>query len=101
MQTAHSVQEINQLLDELEVSGQSVAAFARDRKVPAHRLYWARRRRGRESSAETFDEVHVVDDSREIGTPIDLQLPTGHSIRVTRDFDEVALRRLLGVLRSC
>ena len=100
-----SAEEIAQLLPELESSGLSVAEFARQRDIPAHRLYWARRRvrarsQGRGTIAE-FHEVSVVDDSMRNGSPVELKLPSGALIRVTRDFDEVALRRLIGVLLSC
>ena len=52
------------LLRDLDQSGQSVAAFARDHGIPVHRLYWARRRArqtGPEPDATDFEEVTVID----------------------------------------
>ena len=100
--------EVRQLLTDLETSGLSLAAFARERGIAPHRLYWARNRaRSVSVKAERaelrsdFSEVIVADRTTNQVSPIELRLPTGLSISVTADFDEVALRRLLGLLGTC
>lgn len=100
--------EIRELIPALESSGQTVAAFAREHGIPAHRLYWARRQaraaclRDEGGIARAaFREVVVADQRSDAGSPIELRLPSGISIRVSADFDEVALRRLLGLLAPC
>ena len=95
-----------ELLEEQRGSGQSIAAFARGKGVQPWSLYNAQaidRRRALRSSEAQLAEVRIVDapaqqDSR---ASLELALPSGIAIRVTRDFDEVALRRVLGVLGSC
>lgn len=96
--------QAEELVREQASSGLSMAAFARSLGIPAHRLYEARNRlrRGPASSTrEDFVPLHVAHDGEAVGEPVELRLPSGLSIRVERHFDEVALRRLLGVLVSC
>ena len=92
----------------MKSSGLSVAAFARQRGVAAHRLYWIMRKaRLAQEKAEPsgsgaeFNEVVVSDCASRQTAPIELRLPSGLSIGVTRDFDEVALQRLVGLLSRC
>ena len=100
--------EARALLEEQRQSGMSIAAFARERNVKPWVLYnahaSARRRAARERSSR-FAEVQVVDErpspAAASDSAIEIALPSGVAIRVRRDFDEVALRRLLGVLGSC
>jgi len=100
--------ELIRLLEEHKSSGLSLAEFARQRGIPAHRLYWARRK-GRTSAKKTeqqiagteFREVVVRDGATHRPGPLELRLPSGISVGLTRDFDEVTLRRLLGVLAPC
>jgi hypothetical protein len=92
------------LLDDLERSGQTVAAFARERGIPAHKLYWARRRRSQAAQTVarlSFDEVRLVGDDDRADTTLEVRLPSGMSLHLARDFDGVTLRRLLGVLANC
>ena len=95
------------LLAELESSDLSVAEFARQRGIAAHRLYWARRQARTaaadeaESHHDHFAEAIVVQPSEANESAIELVLPSGLMLRLTRDFDEVALRRVLGCLGSC
>lgn len=97
-------QEAEELVREQADSGLSVAAFARQRGIPAHRLYEARnrlRRRSEGTSSRDFGPLDVSEAEPMAGDPVELRLPSGLSIRLARDFDEIALRRLLGVLVSC
>lgn len=103
-----SAAEREQVLDELSASGLSVAEFARCRQIPAYRLYWAKRRSQSGSDSRLgadvhseFEQVSITDGPQTHGSSIDLLLRSGMSIRVTRDFDEVTLRRLIGFLSPC
>lgn len=100
--------EAKQFLEELKTSGLSVARFARQRGIAAHRLHWALRKarsNAKKAAPATanseFNEVVVSDRTTRPAAPIELRLPGGLSIFVTRDFDEVALRRLLSLLSPC
>ena len=96
-----------ELLEEQRNSGLTIAKFARSKGVHPWTLYNAQaseRRRFAKQRQPTLTEVRVVDalpSGSEHGAKIELALPSGIAIRVARDFDEVALRRLLGVLSAC
>jgi hypothetical protein len=97
--------EARELLKEQMQSDLSIAAFARSKGVKPWSLYNAKavtRRRARGTSESRFAEVQVVDRvAEEVRTPLELALPSGICVRVQGEFDEVVLRRLLGVLASC
>ncbi len=99
--------EAKALLNEQRESPLSVAAFARSKGVQPWSLYNARAREQRHAlkgTEQRFAEVRVLEPDAalpESSNPIELALPSGVAIRVPRDFDEVALRRLLGVLGPC
>jgi len=96
--------EVPGLLRELEASGQSLAAFAKTRGLRSWKLYKARQRlRGSGSRRRrSLDLVPVtVVEPVVRSAPIDLVLASGHRLVLTHDFDEVLLRRLLGVMASC
>ena len=98
--------EARKLLEEQRQSALNIAAFARSKGVQPWSLYNARaieRRRARRKSESQLAEVRVVDApaTSALSSTVELALPSGIAIRVTRDFDEVALRRVLGVLGSC
>jgi hypothetical protein len=103
-QQALTVHQLQGLVEEQEASGLSMAAFARKVGIPAYRLYDARtrlRRSRRAASLHDLHPLHVIDPESAAGEAIELRLPSGLSIKVERNFDEVALRRLLKVLVSC
>ena len=101
--------EARALLPEVESSGLSTAAFARERGLEAWPLYNAiavarRRDQGRHRAA--FAEVSVVSAKGSQGAPastapLEIALPSGLTVRVPSTFDEVALLRLLGTLAAC
>lgn len=98
--------EARKLLEEQRLSCLNIATFARSRGVQPWSLYNAQameRRRARRASESRLTEIRVVDAPADSGSQaiVELALPSGIAIRVTRDFDEVALRRVLGVLGSC
>ena len=95
---------IQRLLIEHESSDLSLAAFARQNGVAPHRLYHARRAsRKREvlKASGGFAEVRVVEPGEPSPSAVELLLTSGLVIRVGRGFDEVVLRRLLGLLAGC
>ena len=100
--------EARALLAEHEGTDLSIAAFARSKGVKPWSLYNARAASLRR--ADRTDRVDLVElrprgDAREttgsVTAPLELSLPSGITLRIDRDFDEVALRRLLGVLVAC
>ena len=100
--------EIPALLDALGAAGGNTAAFARERGLTPWKLYKARRerdaRRARDrkrSDREEFVRVEWVDAERTGEAPLELVLEGVGRLRIPADFDEVALRRVIGVLRSC
>ena len=89
------------LLEEQQSSGLSVAAFAKSKNVAPWSLYTARTR-ARKEERGGFSEVAIVNECRESPVnPIELVLPSGLPLRVSSGFDDVAHRRLLGVLATC
>ncbi len=100
-------EDLPALLEEQAASGQSVAAFARERGIPVWKLYRAKRVATASSPSRSrrrkrsLVPVHVVDPVVAVAPPLELQLTGGHRLLIPRDFDEVGLRRLMGVLASC
>lgn len=98
-------EEVPELLRELEASGGSLAAFARERGLSPWKLYEARRgsttdaKPKRRRRRKDLVPVRVVDD-RKI-EPLELVLASGHRLRIPAGFDESSLRRLMGVLATC
>ena len=89
------------LLEEQQSSGLTIAAFAKSKNVAPWSLYNARTRARKEEKG-SFSEIAIVSERRE--QPVDLielVLPSGLTLRVRSDFDDVTLRRLLGVLATC
>ena len=93
------------LVSEQVESGKSVAAFCRERGVPASQMFsW--KKRFREKDAAKFVEVAVMPslESPSIqstrGGAIEVRLKGGRSLVVEPGFDVSHLRILLGVLES-
>ena len=95
------------LVSEQGGSGQSVAAFCRERGLPAsHFFYW--KRRLRESVAPQFVEVQLAETGVELRgqaragrtTTIEVRLSNGRSLMVGPSFDAHHLRALLAVVES-
>lgn len=96
--------EARALLEEHEGSGMTLAAFARDRGVEPWTLYNARasaRRKRQRSTERSFAAVTVIESSEQSAPSIEMVLPSGLVLRVQDGFDEVMLRRLLGVVAGC
>ena len=96
------------LLSEQQASGQSIAAFCRERALPVWQFYeWKKRLHSAE--AEPFVAVEVV--ASEVvaaaapqaavpSIPIEIRLGGGRSLLVGPDFEASHLRRLLRVLEQ-
>jgi hypothetical protein len=97
--------EVPRLLADLEASGQSVAAFARERRIETWRLYEARQKARRAEAIRgrsgRNDLVPVAVRPPATGVAMELALSSGHVLRIPAGFDEAELRRLLGVLTGC
>jgi lambda repressor-like predicted transcriptional regulator len=91
--------DLESLLADLRRSGKSTAAFARERGVPAWRLYNALRSRAKKRTA--LVPVVIANPPTSNAEPIELALSSGHRLRISANFDEQALRRLMGVLAGC
>ena len=96
------------LVSEQEQSGQSVAAFCRDRELARSQfIYW--KRRVREAGRAPFVEVQLAppgvgprEQARALGsTSIEVRLRNGRSLMVAASFDACHLRALLTVVESC
>ena len=96
------------LVSEQEQSGQSVAAFCRDRElVQSKFIYW--KRRVREAGRAPFVEVQLAQPGVEPrvqarawgSTSIEVRLKNGRSLMVAAGFDGRHLRALLAVVESC
>jgi hypothetical protein len=96
------------LVSEQEQSGQSVAAFCRERGLPGTQFfYW--KRRLREAVKPQFVEVQLAKpDGKPRGqagaaqsTPIEVRLRNGRSLLVAPEFEASHLRALLAVVESC
>ena len=97
------------LVSEQEQSGQSVAAFCRDRELAGSQfIYW--KRRLREAGGAPFVELQLAQpgaearvQARALGscTSIEVRLRNGRSLMVAASFDARHLRALLAVVESC
>ena len=97
------------LVSEQVESGKSVAAFCRDRGVPASQMFsWKKRFREKDAKSDAVKFVEVaVRPSPEntsmpttLGRSIEVRLKGGRSLVVEPGFDVSHLRILLGVLES-
>ncbi len=91
------------LLSEQGRSGQSVAAFCRERQLRASHFYWWKKRLGA-SSAERFVEVKLATAAPILGAGedrrVEVVLRNGRSLRVGPGFDQELVRALAAVLES-
>ena len=94
--TPQVAQEALQALDD---SGASLAAFAQGEGISAERLYRWRSRLGRQT-ALGFVEVAAATVSEGGDGVMEIVVTSGTLVRVSPDFNALALRRLLAVLRD-
>jgi hypothetical protein len=90
-----------ELISEQPRSGQSVAAFCRERNLCAPQFYWWKKRL-RENPAARFVEVQVTESatSAQGDSRIEVRLQNGRSLMVGRDFDPGHVRALLAVVEA-
>jgi len=93
-----------ELISEQEQGGKSVAAFCRERGVPASQMfYWKRRLQERPADGFVQLTVEPASKSEQVATRrsgIEVRLIGGRSILVEPGFDASHLRALLAVLES-
>jgi hypothetical protein len=96
---------IERLLGEQPGSGMSTAAFARKHGLLPWKLYSARQARSQRERQRTkrteLVPVRLQDVADERAAPLELALSGGHRLLIRGNFDEQALRRLMGVLAGC
>ena len=83
-------------LGALEESGESLASFAKREGLSPERLYRWRAKLTKQAFVE-IQRGPVVPDG---GGVLEVVVATGRVVRVPRDFDAVALRRLIAVLET-
>jgi hypothetical protein len=89
------------LISEQMRSGESVAAFCRERNLHASHFYWWKRRL-REDTTAKFVEVQMAESPA--GVPgdsrIEVRLQNGRSLVVGRGFDAEHVRALLAIVEA-
>jgi hypothetical protein len=82
-------------------SGESVAAFCRERKLRASHFYWWKKRL-RENTVARFVEVQVAESPANVAgdSRIEVRLQNGRSLLVGRGFDSEHVRALLAVAET-
>ncbi len=93
--------DLAQLLVELDKSGMSTSAFAREHGLPAWKLYYALKARAKLRTPKPAIIPVRVTNATDRSTPLELVLSGGHRLLVPTNFDESSLRRLMGVLAGC
>jgi transposase-like protein len=93
--------QIRQLIDQWRESGETAAAFAERHGMGRRTFYRWRRRLARETTTRAgLVPVHVLADERCAFEAIEIFLSTGDRVRVSVDVPEMALRRVVQVLRA-
>lgn len=89
------------LISEQAQSGQSVAAFCRERKLCAPHFYWWKKRL-RENTTARFVEVQVAESAANLPgeSRIEVRLQNGRSLMIGRGFDPEQVRALLAVVEA-
>ena len=96
-----SEHEARVVLHAWQVSGQSIERFATQRGLTPQRLRWWKNKlegpaEPKRAKGVSLVPVRVVESTR--GTPIQIMLPNGLSIRVGRGFDEETFARVMAIL---
>ena len=82
-------------------SGLSIEKFAQERGITAQRIYWWKRKLAakKQDKAMALLPVKVTrDEGARRGEPVTVLLRSGHMLKVGRDFDELALARVVEIL---
>ena len=89
------------LISEQMQSGESVAAFCRERELRASHFYWWKKRL-RENTTARFVEVQVAESLANVpgDSRIEVRLQNGRSLLVGRGFDSEHVQALLAVVET-
>jgi hypothetical protein len=89
------------LIPEQKRSGESVAAFCRERNLRASHFYWWKKRL-REDTPSRFVEVQVAESPSNVSGDlrIEVRLQNGRSLLIGRGFDPEHVRGLLAVVEA-
>jgi hypothetical protein len=80
-------------------SGLSMTDYAREHSIGRHRIaWWLKKLEGHMRSDVKLLPVHVVESPR--NAPVSIVLRSGLTLRVSRDFDEETLLRVVAVLEA-
>lgn len=98
-----SEDDASDVLESLDRSGLSEREFADEHGLDVQRLHYWQKRRAMAILPTAPAFVELVRDRPAVqGRPaLELVMSTGEVIRVGAEFDDVTLRRLLAVVRSC
>jgi transposase-like protein len=84
------------IIEKQAVSGQSIAAFCRDHKIPAHQFHWWRGRFRKENSqSKGSGFLKLVPFSKSQHSGIRIRLNNGVFIEVEQGFDPHTLRGVI------
>ena len=102
--------EARGVMSALAKSGLSVAKFCEERGLTDKRVYWWRKKLGmtrKQQKAMALLPVRVVESAPPMlpapakrGDPVTVLLRSGHMIKVGRDFDEEAFKRVVALLEE-
>jgi len=105
--------EMRSLLKDLDGSGLSVREFARRQRIAESRIWYWRKRlrqlkdtdtgrpvRSSSKGPQSFVPVTILPDSHSDQT-LEVQLASGHKLRIPAGFDGEELRQVLGMLAAC
>ena len=93
--------DVDTVLADLAASGMSTAAFARKHGLSASKLYRLQARANSKRDRGALVPLRVSKRAAPMGAPLELVLSGGQRLLIRADFDEAALRRLMGVLARC
>ncbi|MDP6658101.1 MAG: hypothetical protein QF607_07115 [Nitrospinaceae bacterium] len=84
------------IIEKHAVSGQTIAGFCRDQKIPAHQFHWWRGRFRKENSqTKRSGFLQLVPFTKSQHSGIRIRLNNGVSIEVEQGFDAHTLRSVI------
>ena len=93
-------EEMKRLLVKRERHGWTYRELAQKSGVKAHTLSWWAWKLRQEEEAPGFVEVDVSVPAHD-AVAIEVEMRSGHILRIPSDLDDCSLRRLLAVLAEC
>lgn len=98
--------EARGVLEALRRSGLPLERFARQRGIVPQRLYWWRQKlsaidkQAALTATPAILPVRVTAEAARRGEPVTVLLRTGHMLKVSHGFDEVAFARVVSLLEG-